>query len=70
MTRDKVSILLMSNRIPTMMVVSDTANNIDMILLMCVVLMPFRFAGAPINQIFFVKREQRRLACSAERRVT
>ena len=52
------------------MVVSDTANNIDIILLMCVVLMPFRFAGAPINQIFFVKREQRRLACSAERRVT
>ena len=58
-----------------MMVVSDTANNIDIILLMCVVLMcvvlmPFRFAGAPINQIFFVKREQRRHACSAERRVT
>ena len=46
MTRDKVSILLMSNRIPNMMVVSDTANNIDMILLMCVVLMPFRFAVA------------------------
>ena len=52
------------------MVVSDTANNIDMILLMCVVLMPVRFAGAPINQIFFVKREQIRPACSAERRVT
>ena len=54
MTRDKVSILLMSNRIPNMMVVSDTANNIDIILLMCVVLMPFRFAGAPINQIFYI----------------
>ena len=46
MTRDKVSILLMSNRIPNIMVVSDAANNIDMILLMCVVLMPFRFAVA------------------------